>query len=71
MAEYNILYMTTKKQLSILKLKCQNIIDEIRRIRLLNEIDVLLKELDDKYSENKYFDDIVIKVELLEHELEN
>lgn len=71
MAEYNILYMTIKKQLAIIKIKCQNISEESLRKRLLTETDLLLKDLDDKYSENKYLDDIARKTELLARELEN
>ena len=60
MAEYNILYLELIKRLSILKAKLPylNSLEESEKEEYRKIIDLLLKKLDDRYSEAKYIDDI-------------
>lgn len=67
MAEYNLKYQELKRSLRILKLlnRIDPKDDDIRNKRDA-EIDKLLKELDHRYSENLFLDEIETSVKVLE-----
>jgi len=68
MAEYNTLYLDLRKRLTSMKVKMlystTNLNDETKG--MFRYIDSLLKELDDKYSEERLLDELETKVETLE-----
>lgn len=69
MADYNTLYLELNKRLSILKAKLSYIsVSELQMESLKETIDKLLKKLDERYSEERYMDDIeedIIQLEKL------
>ena len=70
MAEYNSLYLELSRRLSVLKAKLAYIsASDAQRLAFAQEIDRLLKKLDDRYSKEMYIDDIENDVEKLEKEM--
>ena len=68
MADYNTLYLELNKRLSILKAKLSYISvgdSQLEGYRM--QIDKLLKKLDERYSEERYMDDIEEDVSILEN----
>lgn len=67
MAEYNSLYLDLIRRLSVLKAKLAYIsVSESQRIAFAQNIDTLLKKLDERYSKEMYIDDIENDVMQLE-----
>ena len=67
MADYNTLYLELNRRLSILKAKLSYIsVSESQMEDYKQQIDKLLKKLDERYSEERYMDDIEEDVSTLE-----
>lgn len=62
MGDYNMTYLILKKKLSILKLLSESSTSK-------SKIDGLLKELDERYSENKPLSIIESQLEKVENEI--
>lgn len=69
MSEYNAQYLNLRRRLSILKLlsESNNTSDNPYRRGKENYIDSLLKELDERYSENRLLNVIESQTETLEN----
>lgn len=68
MAEYNVKYLELKRRLKILKLLNDTDLNLTSQQRSDKGkiLDVLLKELDNRYAENLFLDEIEMSVENLE-----